>query len=339
MPTPKTKARATRRVSIKEKLALIEASLSDLRAMVNSHCGEQAIKTARIAGIAAADEILEGLPQKKRPGPQLWNEFLKNYMKQQESSGRKLTRPQAMAEAGPNYRKKYGVTKKVSKAVQPTPARVSPVKSINTLSTASTLEDEEERNGNAVENLRNRNAVENVRNANAVENVRNTNAVENVRNANAAATVRNANAAENVRNANAVENLRNANSAANVRNANAPQNANNQSKSRVSNRRPNQVSNQVETTKSETNVFKNRMNNQNVGSSTNLRPNTTYYGYEDEGVGENSVARKVVIDGEDYFMTDQDRGLFKRSGEDMGEWIGYLEPGGHIRYTNSPANA
>ena len=331
MPPAKTKARATRRVSIKEKLALIEASLSDLRTMVNSHCGEQAIKTARIAGIAAADEILEGLPQKKRPGPQLWNEFLKNYMKQQESSGRKLTRPQAMAEAGPNYRKKYGVTKKVSKTVQPTPARVSPVKSINTLSTASTLEDEDERN---------RNAVENVRNANATENVRNANATENVRNANAAANVRNANAAENVRNGNAAENVRNGNAAENVRNANAPQNANNQSKSRVSNnRRSNQVSNQVETTKSETNVFKNRMNNQNLGSSTNLRPNTTYYGYEDEGLGENSVARKVVIDGEDYFMTDQDRGLFKRSGEDMGEWIGYLEPGGHIRYTNSPANA
>lgn len=321
MPPAKTKARATRRVSIKEKLALIEASLSDLRTMVNSHCGEQAIKTARIAGIAAADEILEGFPQKKRPGPQLWNEFLKNYMKQQESSGRKLTRPQAMAEAGPNYRKKYGVTKKVSKTVQPTPARVSPVKSINTLSTASTLEDEDQRNRNAVENLRNRNAVENARNANAVENVRNANAVENLRNANAAANVRNGNAAEN------------------VRNANAPQNANNEFKTRVSNRVANQLANQVETTKSETNVFKNRMNNQNVGSSTNLRPNTTYYGYEDEGLGENSVARKVVIDGEDYFMTDQDRGLFKRSGEDMGEWIGYLEPGGHIRYTNSPANA
>ena len=304
MPTPKTKARATRRVSIKEKLALIEASLSDLRTMVNSHCGEQAIKTARIAGTAAADEILERLPQKKRPGPQLWNEFLKNYMKQQESSGRKLTRPQAMAEAGPNYRKKYGVTKKVSKTVQPTPARVSPVKSINTLSTASTLEEnEDERNRNAVENVRNANAVENLRNANAAANVRNGNAVENVRNGNAAA------------------------------------NANNQSMNRVSNRVANQVSNQVENTKSETNAFKNRMNNQNIGSSTNLRPNTTYYGYEDEGLGENSVARKVVIDGEDFFMTDQDRGLFKRSGEDMGEWIGYLEPGGHIRYTNSPANA
>jgi hypothetical protein len=178
-----------------------------------------------------------------------------------------------------------------------------------------------------------------VKNANAAENVRNANATENLRNANAAANVRNANAAPNVRNANAAPNVRNANAAANVRNGNAPQNANNQFKSRVSNSAANQLANQVETTKSETNVFKNRMNNQNVGSSTNLRPNTSYYGYEDEGLGENSVARKVVIDGEDYFMTDQDRGLFKRSGEDMGEWIGYLEPGGHIRYTNSPANA
>ena len=69
-------------------------------------------------------------------------------------------------------------------------------------------------------------------------------------------------------------------------------------------------------------------------SRNNLRPSPATYGYEDMGLNENSPARKIVIDGNKYYMTDEDRALFRRSENNgIGEWVGYLEPGGQIRET------
>jgi hypothetical protein len=64
------------------------------------------------------------------------------------------------------------------------------------------------------------------------------------------------------------------------------------------------------------------------------RPNTNYYDYENMGMEENGT-RKVRIGGEDYLMTNQNRGIFRPVNGSL-EWVGYLEPGGQIRATNSP---
>jgi hypothetical protein len=50
----------------------------------------------------------------------------------------------------------------------------------------------------------------------------------------------------------------------------------------------------------------------------------------------NGSARKIILDGEEYFMTNQDRALFRRRGDEIDDWVGYLEPGGVIRYTEAP---
>jgi len=71
-----------------------------------------------------------------------------------------------------------------------------------------------------------------------------------------------------------------------------------------------------------------------TGTRNNLRPSPATYAYEDMGLGQNSPARKILINGNKYYMTDKDRGLFQRSDNDgVGDWVGYLEPGGEIRYT------
>jgi hypothetical protein len=81
----------------------------------------------------------------------------------------------------------------------------------------------------------------------------------------------------------------------------------------------------------------NNPSNTNTNANTNaIRPSPATYGYQDLGMAANNSARKVIVDGDEYFMTDNDRALFRRMGDDLGDWVGYLEPGGTIRYTESP---
>jgi hypothetical protein len=83
----------------------------------------------------------------------------------------------------------------------------------------------------------------------------------------------------------------------------------------------------------------NGANSRPLGSPANrngrapLSPAT--YGYEDEGFDENTQARRVTVGGDEYFL-QENGSLFKRSGNALEEWVGYLEPGGQIRYTNAP---
>jgi hypothetical protein len=55
--------------------------------------------------------------------------------------------------------------------------------------------------------------------------------------------------------------------------------------------------------------------------------------YTNQGIGEAGI-RKIQLDGSEYYMNDEDNALYERVDEDMGEFIGYLEPNGSIRYTN-----
>jgi hypothetical protein len=61
-------------------------------------------------------------------------------------------------------------------------------------------------------------------------------------------------------------------------------------------------------------------------------------GYEDLGMDEMFDMRKVRVDGRDLYMTDANKGLFKRNDEDddpLGEFVGYLR-NGKIVQQNAP---
>jgi hypothetical protein len=77
----------------------------------------------------------------------------------------------------------------------------------------------------------------------------------------------------------------------------------------------------------------------NSRNFSNSKPSPATYGYEDLGVNAESSARKIRVrvddEPQDFFL-DSDMGLYEREGDDYGRWIGYLEPGGRIRYTDQP---
>jgi len=318
--TRKQYTRRTAKEKLSEKIARIEAALGDIRSMVDMHCGEQVIKTARAAGAAAADEVLQSLapanpaaaaptsarpaslgpsslqpathimseaegsdeleeraaavplgeaPLKaKKPGPVLWNEFLKNYMSNQKARGRNITRLQAMAEAGPNYRRKYSLpepkprkkTMKVNKnsggiqiappvAAAPAPAPTRPPKKVTVM-----------RPGNSAPLTPGRQSPQRPLNPTGILN------------SIASAFTPAAAAPE------------------------APE----------------------------------------AAPATSNRPSPETYLYTNQGKNAGDPARKIVLDDEEYFMSNEDRGLFRRSGPNIGDWVGYLEPGGRIRYTEEP---
>jgi hypothetical protein len=83
-------------------------------------------------------------------------------------------------------------------------------------------------------------------------------------------------------------------------------------------------------------------NNQTITSNTNSRnskPSPATYGYEDFGLNTEGRGRKVRVRVDDElqdFFLDSDMGLYQREGDATGPWVGYLEPGGRIRYTDEP---
>jgi hypothetical protein len=430
--------RRTGREKIGSRIGKIEKAVGEIKSLVDSHCGDTAMKTARAAAVAAAEEVLEatGLtptpsgpagsrgvfvsnasgfrqlapgennlsqnfvrrqfntpppletlrPQTavtksrkakklaavaanaaaefeavangaavpmaaaaarpKSMGPKLWNEFLKNYMRNQEAAGRKLTRLEAMAEAGPNYRRKHGLpepkpkkpktlavpaganavqvapleapavaktplarTKKAPKGVRilapgslaaKTPGRLSPALNLNNGSGAANR-------GEVNSPTPTPNAAARTPNGNANAAARTPNG-----NANAAARTPNGNAGAAARTPN-----RNANAAARTPNGNAGAAA----------RTPNRNANAAA-----------RTPNGNANATTGFPLSPATYGYEDEGVNEATGQRKVVVGGDEYYL-GENGSLIKRAGDMPEEWVGYLEPGGEIRYTNSPNEA
>ena len=228
----------------------------------------------------------------KKPGPKLWNEFLRNYMSRQEASGRKITRLQAMAEAGPNYRTKYGISEKKNRIT----AKVA-----KTMGAVQVAPVERPANVNGY-SLINRGAVPVVPTTPGRQsppiplNVPTTS--PGILN-----TLRAALEGKSPPSNNSLKTSTSfSGSPVTYPQANAPMPAN-------------------------------APMSANAPMPAN-RPNTNYYDYENMGMEENGT-RKVRIAGEDYLMTNQDRGIFRPVNGSL-EWVGYLEPGGQIRATNSP---
>jgi hypothetical protein len=359
MPTPKTTARKSKTVreGVAAKLSHIERALADIRQMVDMNCGEAVLRTARAAGAAAAEEVLttlaptltmaapaaaqlfntppapfEALPTlavpppkssrrtkkeseiqsqeentvspltqaiidqdkifeaedaaAKKPGPKLWNEFLRNYMSRQEAAGRKITRLQAMAEAGPNYRTKYGISEKKNRIT----AKVA-----KTMGAVQVAPVERPANVNGY-SLINRGAVPVVpttpgRKSPPIPLNVPTTSPGILNTLRAALTTGKLTPSNN----SLKTSTSFSGSSVTSPQANAPISAN---------------------------------------APQANRPNTNYYDYENMGMEENGT-RKVRIGGEDYLMTNQNRGIFRPVNGSL-EWVGYLEPGGQIRATNSP---
>ena len=297
MPSRKTrKISNAERMLIGEKMDKMNKTLMELRSLVDMHCGD-IVKTARAAGAAAAEEVIESMktpfvgdavpafdvpvrlapaaaPARLAPAPALvnttrkkgpakWNEFITNYLKNQRQQGRTITRQQAFQEAGPMYRAKYGIPEPKKKAVQIvepqplTPGRVSPPKPAPASTPFQSL-------------------------VNAIRGTPSPN-VPAPKPANIPITQSPKNSPNNYR-----KNINPLNSLPNF----APSTVS--PSSRVS----------------------------NVSSS-----------YKNQGIGEAGI-RKIQLDGGEYYLNDEDNALYERVDEDMGEFIGYLEPNGTIRYTN-----
>jgi hypothetical protein len=317
--TRKQYTRRTAKEKLSEKIARIEAALGDIRSMVDMHCGEQVIKTARAAGAAAADEVLQSLapanaaaptsarpaslgpsslqpathimseaegsdeleeraaavplgeaPLKaKKPGPVLWNEFLKNYMSNQKARGRNITRLQAMAEAGPNYRRKYSL---------PEPKPRKKTMKVN----------------------------------------KNSGGIQIAPAPDAAAAA--APAPAPTRPPKKVTVMRPGNSAPLTPGRPSPQRPLN----------PTGILNSIAS------AFTPAAPAAPEAPAASNRPSPETYLYTNQGKNASDPARKIVLDDEEYFMSNEDRGLFRRSGPNIGDWVGYLEPGGRIRYTEEP---
>jgi hypothetical protein len=416
-PKPKSKRPYTRRTGrekIGSRIGKIEKAVGEIKSLVDSHCGDTALKTARAAAVAAAEEVLEAtgvtpspapmgefppgvygttangfrrlapgennlsanFPQRRyegafntpppletlRPatvgvtksrkarklaanaakaaaefeavansgapvaavakpksmGPKLWNEFLKNYMANQAAKGRKITRLDAMAEAGPNYRRKHGLPepkpkkpKTLAVAAGANAVQVAPVEepAVNTLAAAAAKTKKVRKGvkvlapGSLVAKTPGRvspsvNLAEEGDEFGNMPLNPNTNLFTRTPNGNNGSRTPNG----------------------------SPAAGNNGS--RTPNGSP-AVGNNGSRTPNGSPAVANRTPN----NSFPLSPAT--YGYEDEGMNANLGQRRVTVGGDEYYLGDNG-GLFKRSGNTMEEWVGYLEPGGEIRYTNAP---
>jgi hypothetical protein len=388
-PRPKSKRTYTRRTGrerIGQRIGKIEKAVGEIKSLVDSHCGDAALKTVRAAAVAAAEEVLEatgvtptpfvnrnvnasGLgqavafntplpletlrplptamtksrkakklasraavaaqdfqavansmgvnggtggigvnggtgavavaavpaaaaPSTVRPkstGPKAWNEFLKKYMSNQAAKGRKLTRLEAMAEAGANYRREYGLPDPKPKKPKTALVGANAVQ-VAAMEVPAIAKTPRARTKKAVKIL-------------APGSL-------------AAKTPGRLSPSVNLGRLEAA--LNNGNGSGNRGYANSP----------VA-RTPNAAA-------PATAAVPARTPNAAVPATAAVPfPSPATYGYEDEGVNEGTQTHKVIVDGDEYFM-GANGGLFKREGEDMQEWVGYLEPGGEIRYTNSP---
>jgi hypothetical protein len=56
-------------------------------------------------------------------------------------------------------------------------------------------------------------------------------------------------------------------------------------------------------------------------------PESESLGYEDEGVDDTQGMRRIVIEGRPLYMTNSNKGLFERSDDEVGAFVGYLRNG------------
>ena len=273
--------------SISHRLERIEKAIADVHSLIQSQClsvpASLPMKQPQeVAEVLAPAQGIEDEP-KKRVGPAIWNEFLKDYIRNQAAKGRTITYDQAREEGRPIYYAKFGrqipITRKKRKNLaaaaavaseqtpppqeqvrNTTPGRVTPVKRMNT-PTPTPLQ-------TLIATITGRSPP--------------------------------------------------------------PTTTPAQTSTPTSTPTPTPAPTATPTPEPQP---------QSVAkTNNNSRPSPATYGYQDLGMAANDSARKILIDGEEYFMTNQDRALFRRRGEELDDWVGYLEPGGTIRYTESPEN-
>ena len=313
MPTPTPKK--TRKINrtprtMYDKLESIENSITKLQSLIENRCAQIPAPELQMQGVQGVQEEqpLEVMSQgllKKRPGPKLWNEFLKNYMRMQEAKGRKISRGQAMKEAGPNYRAKHDrptpKTRKKVKNLDPV-APIPPIPPIPPMPPAAPMS-------------ANQPSVAPV--------ARYTPTPPQVNSANVAKPIT----------PGSLVTLAPGRGTP----VNAPSAFQDILNTLTGTPRPNKKTTPVPTPVPQPPNQPNTSNtNLATPSNNETIPSPATYGYEDLGMAANNSARKVLISGEEYYMTDSDRALFQRMGDDLGEWVGYLEPGGVIHYTEQP---
>lgn len=395
--------RKVARVHIAEKLEQITRALGEIRSMVDSHCGEQTLRTARAAGAAAADQVLQGLtPQAvvatpiapptvaepvlaqaplaplptqavvgqdgkpRRSGPTVWNEYLKRYIQEQEAKGRKITRLQAMAEAGNNYRKNNPAaapprrsTKKMrnlaaavapaapaAAAVAAVPFPEPPTAITRTPGRVSPLRPLAEENSPVINNVEQPDAQADLPTPQPAPPTPQPNSQPTAQpNSQPNSQPSSKTLLQTLRDA--LSTPRNSSQNSYVPTPPSPAPASAAPASAPRSRSRNRNSNNLRTNNaspvsipepSSSPAASRAVNAASAAapSPTNMRPSPATYAYEDLGIDENTSARRIRVNDEDYFMTDDDRAMWRRTDGDFGEWVGYLEPGGQIRQTNGP---
>ena len=319
-PTARKTRKVTSRSSIYSKLESIQRSISELRSELHT-CVQQ----KQVAEIVPVSDYKDAIVQpmepmepmepifpkqpRKRSGPTEWNKFVDLYIQKQAARGRKITRPQAMDEARPNYYAMKGITMPITRKKNkgqvppyktstppPSPASASASASPPRFPSPDSVSD------SAPE-------VPSPPSAPAIPS-------------------------QNSIIPGSIVSLTPGRGSP-VKAANAPfalqTLLNTFSGRRTPNKNQIVVKEEIEVPGS---VLANLPESSRVTARVN-RPSPATYGYEDLGLGKNTNARKIIVDGQELFMSDDDRSLFYRYGDKLGDWVGYLEPGGQIRYTDN----
>jgi hypothetical protein len=281
---------------------------------------------------------------RKRSGPIEWNKFVDLYIQKQAARGRKITRPQAMDEARPNYYAMKGITMPItrkknkgqvppytspykSSTPPPSPASasapVSPPRFPSPASVSNSDSDSDSAPASA--------PVSPPRFPSPPSAYNSPSTVDSPSPASASAIP-----SQNAITPGSIVSLTPGRGSP-VKAANAPFALQTLLNTFSARRTPNQNKEGIEVAAPApeaplANLPKSPKANANAKAN---RPSPATYGYEDLGLSSNSPARKILVDGQELYMTDDDRAIFYRYGNQLGDLVGYLEPGGKIRYTDN----
>jgi hypothetical protein len=323
-PTARKTRKLTSRPSIYHKLESIQRSISELRSELHT-CVQQ----KQVAEIVPASEYKDAIVQpmepifpkqsKKRSGPTEWNKFVDLYIQKQAARGRKITRPQAMDEARPNYYAMKGITMPITR--KKNKPQVSPYKTSTPPPSPASVPSS---------------ATNSPAPASAPSPVPAPAPAPAPGPAPAPAMPsQNKVSSQNSITPGSIVSLTPGRGSP-VKAANAPFALQTFLNTFSGRRTPNQnvVKEEIEVPAPLANLSTSPKTNANVNAKAN-RPSPATYGYEDLGLNPTTSARKILVDGQELFMIDEYRGLYQRYGDEPGDWVGYLEPGGKIRYTDN----
>jgi len=317
MTTPRRNThRTTRRVPLEHKLDKIQKSINELRSLFELYISQKGQSQGQAQVLKeqgqGQGQMDLGIPAplgqeapippssgKKRTKFNNWNEYVSQYILDQKAKGRIIKRPQAMLEAGPIFREMNPKTRKKSKIPSIRVAPASAAVQVQSPITPGTLVSLTPGRGSPIKAANAPPALQTL--------------LERRNNSSRPPTP-------------LAPIPRAPTPLAPIPRAPTPQAPTSQAQAQAQVQAQAQAPQTIPTLQSLVNTF--------TGTRNNSRPSPATYAYEDMGLGANSPARKILIDGNKYYMTDKDRGLFQRSDNDgVGDWVGYLEPGGEIRYT------